>query len=251
MDLAAMMWVWQGGRVNCRLAGCLARGWLMACCCLVVETGSWCWFGATAWWLKLEADADWCCWLVVEAGSWCWFDVAVLWWKLEADADLVLLIVTCISGAGCRSLGCAYLLILLIAFPGWVSRYWMDTTHGKSQLASYFKIERFLLKHFSNFDPVSSQQPRKTSKLPIYSSLQCISLLKLVQNAFSCWFSEYWVDTTYSKCAQIWLEMVAWCHRNVWKLLVTQSIVCWKSQYGHQCKKMWSFQVWNTGFYQI
>ena len=66
----------------------------MWCCCLVVETGSWCWFGAAAWWWKLEADADlvllpgggswklmliWCCCLVVE--SWklrlicccCWF----------------------------------------------------------------------------------------------------------------------------------------------------------------------------------
>ena len=86
-----MMWVWQGSRVNSWLAGCLAGGWLMWCCCLVVETGSWCWFGAAAWWWKLEADAD----LVLLPGggswSWCWFGAAVWWWKLEADADLVLL----------------------------------------------------------------------------------------------------------------------------------------------------------------
>ena len=41
-----MMWVWQSGRVNSWLAGCLAGGWLMWCCCLVVETASWCWFYA-------------------------------------------------------------------------------------------------------------------------------------------------------------------------------------------------------------
>ena len=35
-----MMWVWQGSRVNSWLAGCLAGGWLMWCCCLVVETGT-------------------------------------------------------------------------------------------------------------------------------------------------------------------------------------------------------------------
>ena len=52
------MWVWQGSRVNSWLAGCLAGGWLMWCCCLVVEAGSWCWFGAAVWWWKLEADAD-------------------------------------------------------------------------------------------------------------------------------------------------------------------------------------------------
>ena len=28
----------------------------MWCCCLVVET--WSWFGAAAWWWKLQADAD-------------------------------------------------------------------------------------------------------------------------------------------------------------------------------------------------
>ena len=50
---------------------------LVWCCCLVVETGSWCWF--------------WCCCLVVEAGSWCWFGAAAWCWRLEADADLVLL----------------------------------------------------------------------------------------------------------------------------------------------------------------
>ena len=38
------MWVWQSGRVNSWLAGCLPGGWLVWCCCLVVETGSWCWF---------------------------------------------------------------------------------------------------------------------------------------------------------------------------------------------------------------
>ena len=130
------MWVWQDGRVNSWLAGSLAGGWLEWCCCLVVETGSWCWVSAAAWWWKLEADADfsqcpnvysvnpmsriskqstdlaammwvwqdgrvnswlagslaggwleWCCCLVVETGSWCWVSAAAWWWKLEADAD--------------------------------------------------------------------------------------------------------------------------------------------------------------------
>ena len=103
------------------------KNWkLIWCCCLVVETGNWCWFGVAAWWWKLEADADfgagawwwkleanvvllpgggnwklmlvWCCYLVVESGSWCWFGAASWWWKLKADADLVLLIVAWISG---------------------------------------------------------------------------------------------------------------------------------------------------------
>ena len=113
-----MMWVWQGGRVNSWLAGCLAGGWLVWCCCLVVETGSWCWFGVAVWWWKLEADADlvllpgggnWKLMLILVllpgGGSWCWFGAAVWWWKLEANADLVLQIVGWISGAGCRSLG--------------------------------------------------------------------------------------------------------------------------------------------------
>ena len=122
-----MMWVWQGSRVNSWLAGCLAGCWLVWCCCLVVETGSWCWFGAAAWWWKLEADADlvllpgggswklmliWCCCLVVEAGS--WFGAAVWWWKLEAEADLLLILVSWISGAVPGPLGCADSLILLI-----------------------------------------------------------------------------------------------------------------------------------------
>ena len=107
------------------------RNWklmLVWYCCLVVETGSWGWFGAAAWWCKLMLN--WCCCLVV-----------------EADADLVLLIVAWISRRlavdhweqvpgslwGCRSLKqmigsarrlsrgclvcwfCWFLLILLIA----------------------------------------------------------------------------------------------------------------------------------------
>ena len=108
---------------------------LIWCCCLVVETGSWCWF--------------WCCCLVVETGS--WFGAAAWWWKLEADADLVLQIVGWISGAGCRSLeqssgslgGCpgttevccspcfTGFADLLVAFPGWISGYGVDMIHGK------------------------------------------------------------------------------------------------------------------------
>ena len=53
-----MMWVWQGSRLNSWLAGNLAEGWLMWCCCLVVGAGNWCWFCAVAWLWRLEADAD-------------------------------------------------------------------------------------------------------------------------------------------------------------------------------------------------
>ena len=122
-----MVWVWQGSRVNSWLVGCLAGGWLMWCCCLVVETGSWCWFGAAALWWKLEADADmvllhgggnwklmliWCCCLVGETGSWCWFGVAAWWWKLRLICCWWWL-------PGCLGvvqgpLGCADSLILLI-----------------------------------------------------------------------------------------------------------------------------------------
>ena len=78
---------------------------LIWCCCLVMETGSWCWFGAAAWGWKLEVEADFgaaALWWKLEAEA--DFGAAAWWWMLEADADLVLKIVAWISGAGCRSL---------------------------------------------------------------------------------------------------------------------------------------------------
>ena len=55
-----------------------------------------------------------CCCLVVESGSWCWFGAAGWWWNLEAEADLLLMVVALIFGAVQGPLECADSLILLI-----------------------------------------------------------------------------------------------------------------------------------------
>ena len=154
MDLAAMMWVWQGNRVNSWLAGCIAGGWLMWCCSLVVEAGSWYWFGAATWWWKFEADADlvllpggrnwklmliWYCCLVVGAGSWCWFGAAVWWWKLEADFGAA--IVAWISWAVQGLLGCADSLIFadFVGCLPWVS-LWVWSGHDSWQMQIWLEM---------------------------------------------------------------------------------------------------------------
>ena len=50
--------------------------------------------GGGSWKLMLI----WCCCLVLEAGSWCWFGAADWWWKLEAEADSLLMVVAWMSG---------------------------------------------------------------------------------------------------------------------------------------------------------
>ena len=171
-----MMWVWQGSRVNSWLDGYLAGGWLMWCCCLVVEA---------------EADAD----VVLLPGGGNWKLMLIwcccLWWKLEAEVDLLLMVVAWISGAVQGPLGCADLLILLVTFPGWVSGYGVDTICGTSLDAGWSRLQRFGWKHqswcltsmFENWPVTQSSWHAQMKKKPIWLTVQNVK--------FSGWNTEF------------------------------------------------------------